>query len=311
MAEGFANEAVSFVNEVVGLTARAVDELVEGFRFAAPDSCRRTAIPQVWFADDGSFGTDDFGMLQLVFDTVSVVARVAGLEIGVAVDGEGKVVATKTAWHGSEWDDKEGQWRECDDGREIRLVGDTLVPRVEDAYKHLGTMVSALVDHEPARGRLVRRCVGVLGALGRLSALTVDQFAEAADASLHALMAYYGRCTPMGAAACARIQDAWMKAMAAAGYRARGGRWRQALVARGAGGLGMGSCYPQAQAALIDQFDRALCGAEGQPHLTAVTSAVALHFVRLGYRPTAEAPTPLDWWPTHLLQDGALCEDSI
>jgi len=79
---------------------------------------------------------------------------------------------------------------------------------VELAYKHLGTLLSALLDHAPARERLVRRCKGVLGALARLGVLSPEHFAECADASIEALMCFYGRATPIGRAACAEIEKA-------------------------------------------------------------------------------------------------------
>ena len=83
------------------------------------------------------------------------------------------------------------------------------------------------------------------------------------------------------------------------------------VYARRPWGLGARHCYSVAAAALVDQFDRALCGAQGQPARVAAEASVAFTFYRLGYRPTAAAPTPLHWRPRHLLEQGALSEEFL
>jgi len=54
------------VRSMITLAAlqKAVDWLVPGFRFAAPHGAAGMRVPQVFFADDGSFLCDDFGTLQ-------------------------------------------------------------------------------------------------------------------------------------------------------------------------------------------------------------------------------------------------------
>ncbi len=46
-----------------------------------------------------------------------------------------------------------------------------------------------------------------------------------------------------------------------------------------------------------------------RPSRTALESAVLHTCWRLGFRPTAEVRSPLDWRPRHLLQPGALSEE--
>ena len=63
--------------------------------------------------------------------------------------------------------------------------------------------------------------------------------------------------------------------------------------------------YRVAAAALIDQIDRALCGAEGEPHRAAVKSAIVGACRRLGCR----GYSPLEWSPEHLRHE--LSEDNV
>ena len=86
---------------------------------------------QVFFADDGAFGTSDFEALQVVFYVASTVARAEGLVIGIVKGGK------KTAWHGAEPDGR-GNMRECGDERRIELIDGRTVPRAVGRYKHLG-----------------------------------------------------------------------------------------------------------------------------------------------------------------------------
>ena len=81
----------------LALVAKAVDALVAGYPYRTAPGARERRVPQVWFCDDGSFGTDDFEMLQTCFLVVSAVSRTLGLQIGVDAAGG------KTAWSGAEW----------------------------------------------------------------------------------------------------------------------------------------------------------------------------------------------------------------
>ena len=80
----------------LALVAKAVDALVAGYPYRTAPGARERRVPQVWFCDDGSFGTDDFEMLQTCFLVVSAVSRTLGLQIGVDAAGG------KTAWSGAE-----------------------------------------------------------------------------------------------------------------------------------------------------------------------------------------------------------------
>jgi hypothetical protein len=283
---------------------RAVEQLCAGFSHSAHCRAEGLRVPYIFFADDGGFGSDTFAMLQLVFDVISTVARAQGLTISVKSDG------SKTAWTGLEFDPHSGEWHTCDDGRRIELVDGTTVPRV-NWYKHLGSVIGTDMLHELVRDCCVRRCCAVLAALARIGVLSLLQFEQAADAAVNSVIGYYGRATPIGMEACEQIEAARRRGMAANGHRSYNGSKEQTYDPLVEGGAGVRHSYAVACAALVDQIDRALCGVEGRPDRTAVEAAIAQTCVRLGYVATALAPTPLDWWPLHLLQQGALSEEFV
>ena len=271
-----------------------------GFEFSAPAAAGAQVVPEVFFADDGAFVTGEPRMLQLAFDVVAVMARLEGLEIGIKDDG------SKTAWSGLEW--RDGGWHDCGDGRAYTLLDGRVVPR-NPTYKHLGTMLASMLDHSQVRERVVRRCSGVITALARLGVLNVEQYARASSAAVLSVLGYYGRATPIGRAACEQIEVVRRRALGQLGHRAACAPTAQVYLAAGDGGCGVQHCFATAAAALVDQVDRALCAPLGRPDRTAVEAAIAQTCVRLGWRPTPAAPTPLDWWPVHLAEQGQLSED--
>ena len=64
--------------------------------------------------------------------------------------------------------------------------------------------------------------------------------------------------------------------------------------------MGFESAESIARAALHDEVARMLSAPDGCPARAALESAIAVTFTRLGYEPSVESPTPLDWYPTHL-----------
>ena len=72
------------------LIQRAVGRLCERFEYEGQGE-----VGQTWFADDGAFCAENMAGLQLWFDVVWVVTRLAGLDLIVKPDG------SKTAWSGT------------------------------------------------------------------------------------------------------------------------------------------------------------------------------------------------------------------
>ena len=284
---------------------RAVEQLCAGFRYDMPAGVGATRVPQVWFADDGSFGTDDHGMLRVIFTVVSMVARVAGLEVGI--DGEQK--GTKTAWHGAE-PDGSGGYVECDGSTSVELIDGRIVPLAKGKYKHLGTWLETTARHHATRERVVARCRGIAGMLARLGCLTAAQYVEAVDIAVRSVIMYYGAATPMSRSACERIDRAKRIGLAAMGHRARRSAKWLVHAKEAEGGMGMGLTWAQAGAALVAEVSRVL-RRPGTPAYVALTSQIAATYWRLGWRPTKAAPRPLDWWPVHLQGTRALREDYV
>ena len=151
---------------------RAVHRLARGYRFAAvgmPEH-QQPCIPSVYFADDGSFLTDDLQTLQLVFDVIAAVARAEGLTVGFRRKESARSTKHKTAWSGVERR-RDGSLSFCERDREVRwLLDGQPIPRTE-VYKHLGTELEAAFTHHRTRAAVQRRCRGCLAAMARLGVL--------------------------------------------------------------------------------------------------------------------------------------------
>ena len=122
------------------------------------------------------------------------------------------------------------------------------------------------------------------------------------NAVANGLAGFYGRALPVRWEDGLEVEKERTKAYSGMGHRDRYAPRIQVYAPVIAGGYGITHYYAVGAAALIDQIDRALMGRPGQPMRVAVGCSIAQTFVRLGFVPTAAAPHPLDWWPTHLLR---------
>ena len=76
----------AFIQETAAAVCR-------GYRFG------RTAVPQLWYADDSVFICEDLAGVQLAADALWVVTRVAGLNVTIKdKDFETKVVRRRHGW---------------------------------------------------------------------------------------------------------------------------------------------------------------------------------------------------------------------
>ena len=281
----------------------AVERLCVGAELRMPAGAGRRRVVQVFFADDGAFGTSDFEALQVVFYVASTVARAEGLVIGIVKGGK------KTAWHGAEPDGR-GNMKECGDERRIELIDGRTVPRAVGRYKHLGGELEVGGGYAVTRRKVVNRCKAIAGMVARLGCLTAAQYVQTVDVATRSIIMYYGAAAPLGREACEEIDRAKRTGLAALGHRARrSARWLVHTPHK-AGGMGMGLAYAHAGAALVAEIERVL-SRPGTPAYLAVTSQIAVTYWRLGWRPTGRAPRPLDWWPQHLRGNRALREDRV
>ena len=276
---------------------RAVQILgARGFVYAAPSGFER-GVPQFWMADDGAFVSDSAEGVQLVFEAVWLSSLVLGLEIGWDTD------ASKTAWLGWRW---EGNTQVPDVTSRITLPlgkdgADVIMPRVTDCYRHLGSEVTGRVDHSALRLRVESRVSTLLRLVGRLGGAELAQLRQCLLTVVRGVLGYYGRATPLGRALGERLDVELRKQLTGCGHRSGSGHVLQVIAPEKAGGKGIEPAWCTAAAALCDEVARGLAGRDGEPARLALESLVALTCHRLGYEPSRTCPTPLEWFPTHLM----------
>ena len=146
--------------------------------------------------------------------------------------------------------------------------------------------------------------VQILRVIGRIPALNNVQMSKCMSIAVAGVIGYYGRSTPLSMADCKAIEGARAVAMQQRGFSPSVPHLQIYANARD-GGLQHEHAYRVAAAAVIDQIDRALCGAEGEPHRAAVKSAIVGACRRLGCR----GYSPLEWSPEHLRHE--LSEDNV
>eukprot|EP00965_Chrysotila_dentata_P097857 3235405-Pleurochrysis_carterae.AAC.2 len=113
------------------------------------------------------------------------------------------------------------------------------------------------------------------------------------------VLGYYARSTPMDLTTCKSIEEARAKVLRATGY-ATGAPRGQIYHAGSEGGMETHEhAYGIAAAAYCDQIDRALCGPPERMDHIHVAEALAETCYRLGCR----GKSPLEWNPTHLLEE--------
>ena len=276
---------------------RAVQILgARGFVYVAPSGFER-GVPQFWMADDGAFVSDSAEGVQLIFEAVWLTSLVLGLEIGWDAD------ASKTAWLGWRW---EGGKQVPDVTSRITLPlgkdgADVEMPRVTDCYKHLGSEVTGQVDHSALRLRVESRVSTLLRLVGRLGGAQLAQLRQCLLTVVRGVLGYYGRATPLGRALGERLDVEMRKQLTGCGHRSGSGHVLQVIAPEKAGGMGIEPAVCTAAAALCDEVARGLAGRDGEPARLALESLIALTCHRLGYEPSEACPTPLEWFPTHLV----------
>ena len=278
---------------VLRLVQEAVAGLCTGYRFSAT----KERIPQIWYADDACFMSDDLAGLQLALDTAWVVARVAGLDMQVKEDG------SKTAWQGSYWaEGVEHQitgWRiRLPDGREVPQVG---------GYKHLGTEEKDRWGggQDEARKKAVGKCKQLLGAIGRMGVLKEEQVRTAMALAIEGVIGYYARSTVIRAEDCDEIEAERAAVLKRRGFAA--GPARVCIHAsEAAGGQGHKHAYQVAVAALCAQFDECLNAEENKPERVGIEAHIRAEYVKLGWTGEGEA---LEWHPEWM--EAELSEEAV
>jgi hypothetical protein len=152
-------------------------------------------------------------------------------------------------------------------------------------YRYLGTTVGPANTNakEGTRQEVRKTLVQVIRTIGRIPCLSNEQMSKCMSVAVSGIVGYWGRSTPL------RMDDmqAAEAARAVAVQQRRftpGTPHLQIYANVSDGGLQHEHAYRMAAAALVDQVDRAMCGAEGEPHRAAGKSAMRQVSWRLGCR---------------------------
>ena len=184
----------AFIQEMAAAVCR-------GYRFG------RTAVPQLWYADDSVFMCEDLAGVQLAADALWVVTRVAGLQVTIKERDFETRVGSKTAWMGTYYDDK-GVEREIA-GADVQLPDGRKVPQVKE-YKYLGTPLQVEFEgrHTKMRKTVVRNCCALIRQIARVDMLGPRQTQRCMELALAGVLGYYARSTPLRWSDCHKIEQA-------------------------------------------------------------------------------------------------------
>ena len=275
---------------------------VQGHRLLTRGAAGREGIRQTWFADDSTFYPIDPFMGQMCADVMDIYSWMSGNR--VAVNPE----ATKSAFAAATCDAEEGLHSVADRYRmHFPREQEVLLPPVRGAYTTLGVEADEKVGGGNTRQRVANRCgmaIRLISSVGVADRLTLERYCDAITCGT---VYYYGRTVPLSWADCEQIEVDRRKAYSRLGHRHRLAARVQVYAEGAHGGYGVIHLYAHAGAAVFDQVDLALSGELGEPDRLYVEAQIAMTGVRLGYVPSREAPTPLDWHPTHL--DGHLRDE--
>ena len=284
---------------VISIIARAVSRLCEGAKITGS----RQRVSMLFFADDGLILADDVQTLQRAFETIWIVAAVAGLTLQI----KGK---KKTAWSATYWE-SDGNEKDVT-GWEMRMPDGTVIPQLvgDEKYKYLGSELTTGWNQGDAqttvRKKVVGKCKQAIGLIARVPLITEEQLAKAIDLALAGIIGYYGRSTVITWEDAVQIEEARLEILRARGITTA--LPKAVVYARRESGLEHTHAYAMAAAALCDQIERALQGGDGEAARAVVEAELANACARLGCRDTH----PLEWYPDHLMQgEDQLREDMI
>ena len=269
----------------VAIIQRAVSQLCEGFDFAdgAEEGAR---VPQCFYADDGSFMADSLWGMQTCLDTCWWVCHVLGIQMII----KGK---KKTAWQGRCW---VGGRQQDVTGVVVRLPNGEVVPQLEggEEYTHLGFEEGTewRGRHATVRTKVVEHCTRVVGMIGRVQGLSLEQVQMAIALAVEGVIGYFGRAVHIDGPTCEKIERAIEEVLATRGWGAGRGAHR---AARQKGGMGWTSVRAMAAAAYVSEMHRVLNGGDGEPAKVVLAKRIEQVVWRLAGR-----GDPLEWHPTHL-----------
>ena len=199
----------------------------------------------------------------------------------------------KTAWQGRCW---VGGRQQDVTGVVVHLPNGDTVPQLTggEEYTHLrfeeGTEWRG--RHATVRAKVVEHCTRVVGMIGRVQGLSLEQVQMAIALAVEGVIGYFGRAVHIDGPTCEKIERAIEEVLATRGWGAGRGAHR---AARQKGGMGWTSVRAMAAAAYVSEVHRVLNDGDGEPAKVVLAKRIEQVVWRLAGR-----GDPLEWHPTHL-----------
>ena len=192
----------------------------------------------------------------------------------------------------------EGGVQVLDTRHTIRAPNGKEIPQIMEWYRLLGQDMDEGVGNIAARDHLVLRARTQIGMIGSIGGIGLKLAARLWDTRVNGLSLTFGGVTPTGRAAAEVIEKTKKRMVAGMGERAWTAPSVQMYLKRDEGGMDLAHAYESTGGATIRHVDKGLRAPPLAPHRVALESQIAWSAWGLGWLPTKEEPTPLDWEPT-------------
>ncbi|EOD18201.1 hypothetical protein EMIHUDRAFT_196329 [Emiliania huxleyi CCMP1516] len=172
---------------MLAVMQRTVSKLCRGFDFTAAGE----SVPQLVYADDGLFLSNDIATMQLALECAWLVTKICGNSLQVKKK-------KKSAWSATYWENNEERDVE---GYEMRMPDGMPIPQLkgDESYKYLGTELRTGWANGEGQTEMRERCVAdckrVIWIIGNLPHLTGEQIRRNMALALSGIIGYYGRST--------------------------------------------------------------------------------------------------------------------
>ena len=186
---------------MLAVMQRTISKLCRGFEFTAAGE----SVPQLVYADDGLFLSNDIATMQLALECAWLVTKICGNSLQVKQK-------KKSAWSATYWENDEERDVE---GYEMRMPDGMPIPQLkgDESYKYLGTELRTGWANGEGQTEMRKRCVGdckrVIWIIGNLPHLTGEQIRRnmALGLALSGIIGYYGRSTAITWKDCQRVSN--------------------------------------------------------------------------------------------------------
>ena len=171
------------------------------------------------------------------------------------------------------------------------------VPQVLTTYRMLGHEMDGRPGNPEARRQITYRMGLVCTLLARLAGLDLKTYVSLYSGVVVGLALYYGGPTPIGWRAAEAVDGTIRKAVRGQGFQRSHGPRVQLMSSERDGGLGHVHVYAHTGAASVMHVFKSMRAQFGAEHGLAMQAGLALRAHALGFVPSVETRTPLDWLP--------------